>query len=232
MISVAPPPAVYVPTPAPQVAQAFVQPSQASVDSFISSESHWTPPSASQMRAVVSALSSAEVSPLKLPAGYGSLQKLAGQLPQLDSRFSPKTPQGRSALALALAIGGTEVYGQGHTRSDFFTVRGGTGNRMQGFAQFNLSYHRGRISTPQGYAGFLADILHGKRAMPDSKTQSNHVQALTEAVSTGRIRNGRDLQNFMLQRRFGGTNWQGIDDGWGRNPGLANALVQFLRQAQ
>jgi hypothetical protein len=68
--------------------------------------------------------------------------------------------------------------------------------------------------------------------MPDSKTQSNHVQALTEAVSTGRIRNGRDLQNFMLQRRFGGSNWQGIDDGWGRTPGLANALVQFLRQAQ
>lgn len=239
MISLAPPPPAYIPTPAPQVIVAPVQNPQTRLDSFAPGESHWVPPTRAQMMSVASAFSTSEtrspqlaVSPLRLPAGFSSLERLSGQLSRLDSRFDIKTPEGRSANALALAIGGTEVYGRGTTGTDFFTRRGGTGNNMQGFAQFNLAYHRSRINTPQKYAGFLANMLYGQTRMPNSKSQSNHVKALNEAVSSGQIRTGGDLRRFMAQRGFGGSNWQGIDDGWGRNPGLADALVNYLRQSQ
>ena len=68
--------------------------------------------------------------------------------------------------------------------------------------------------------------------MPKEKSGGNHVQALTEAVKSGKIKTGDDLRNFMKQHKFGGSNWQGIDDGWKRNPGLANALVGMLNQRQ
>ncbi|MBM4280822.1 MAG: hypothetical protein FJ137_08695 [Deltaproteobacteria bacterium] len=168
----------------------------------------------------------------QLPGGYESLQKLARQLPTLDKRFSPESPQGRAALALALALGGTEVYGKGTTGTDFFTRRGGTGKRMLGFAQMNLAYHRQATATPAKYADTVADMLTGRRALPNRAPASNHAAALADAVATGRVNNGADLQRFMDRRGFGGSNWQGIDDGWDRVPGLGDALVQFLKRSQ
>jgi len=168
------------------------------------------------------------VAQLGLPAGYGSLEKLAGQLVAMDVRYSPTTGQGRSTLAMALAIGGTEVYGQHTSGTDFFTRRGGTGNNMLGFAQFNLDFHAAEINTPQRYAGYLADILNGVERMPNSDPASDQARALSAAIGNGTIRNGGDLRVFLDQRGFGGSNWQGIDDGWSRNPGLADALVRFL----
>lgn len=165
---------------------------------------------------------------LDLPQGYESLEKLSGELAQRDPRFNTDTASGRAATALALAIGGTEVYGKGTTGTDFFTRRGGTGNNMLGFAQFNQKYHAGKTNTPEKYTRFLGDILTGQSRMPNSRRGGNHVEALTKAMESGQIRTGQDLRNFMTQRGFGGSNWQGIDDGWGRNPGLANALVGFL----
>ncbi len=167
---------------------------------------------------------------LRLPEGYGSLERLAGRLEGLDGRFTTATPEGRSALALALAIGGTEVYGRHTTGTDFFTRRGGTGNNMLGFAQFNLAYHRQTTNTPEKYARYVGDILTGARRMPNSAPAADHVRALTDAVASGQVRTGNDLRSFMDRRGFGGSNWQGIDDGWSRNPGLADALVRFLRE--
>jgi peptidoglycan hydrolase-like protein with peptidoglycan-binding domain len=166
---------------------------------------------------------------LALPSGYGPLEQLAQELGRLDGRFTTRTLEGRSALAYALAIGGTEVHGRHTTATDFFTRRGGTGNNMLGFAQFNLDYHRSRTSTPERYADFLADILTGQALMPDSAPASNHVAALRHAITSGRVRTGNDFRALLDARGFGGSNWQGIDDGWGRNPGLADALVAFVR---
>jgi peptidoglycan hydrolase-like protein with peptidoglycan-binding domain len=166
---------------------------------------------------------------LALPAGYDSLEQLAGRLVGLDGRYDPSTPRGRATLAMALAIGGTEVYGRGSTGTDFFTILGGTGDRMRGFAQFNLDFHDARTSTPARYAAFLADILQGRAAMPNSAAPSDHAAALTTRIADGRVQNGNDLRAFLDARGFGGSNWQGIDDGWSRVSGLADALVRFLR---
>lgn len=166
---------------------------------------------------------------LGLPSGYGSLERLADTISALDARFSPATRDGRSSLALALSIGGTEVYGQGTTGTDFFTRRGGTDNNMLGFAQFNLDYHRGETTTPADYTGYLADILSGVKPMPNSGPAENHARTLSSRVADGTVSTGADLRAFMIERGFGGSNWQGIDDGWGRVPGLSDALVRFLR---
>jgi peptidoglycan hydrolase-like protein with peptidoglycan-binding domain len=183
------------------------------------------------LNARVDALAVDVVAALDLPPGYGSLEKLATRLVALDARFSPTTSQGRAALAMALAIGGTEVYGQGTTGTDFFTVLGGTDNNMRGFAQFNLDYHDAETSTPQRYVTYLADILHGVERMPNSDPAADHVDALVLRIADGRVRTGDQLRSFLDGRGFGGTNWQGIDDGWGRNPGLADALVRFLQSS-
>jgi len=165
---------------------------------------------------------------LALPSGYGALEQLAQELSRLDGRFSTRTPEGRSALAFALAIGGTEVHGRHTTATDFFTRRGGTGNNMLGFAQFNLAFHRARTSTPAAYVDFLADILTGQAPLPNGAPASNHVVALRDAITSGRVASGNDFRALLDARGFGGSNWQGIDDGWGRNPGLADALVDFI----
>ena len=166
---------------------------------------------------------------LFLPSGYEPLGQLAQELTRRDGRFTTHTLEGRSAIAYALAIGGTEVHGRHTTASDFFTRLGGTGNNMLGFAQFNLDFHRSRTSTPERYVDFLGDILTGQEVMPNSAPASNHVAALRDAITSGRVRTGADFRALLDVRGFGGSNWQGIDDGWGRNPGLADALVDFLR---
>lgn len=169
---------------------------------------------------------------LKLPAGYGGLEKLARELSARDGRFSNQTSTGRAATSLALAIGATEVFGQHTTATDFFTRLGGAGNRMLGFAQFNLDYHAASVQTPTAYTRHLADILTGRERMPNAAAASDHARALSDAIGAGTIRTGADLKAFLWNRGFGGSNWQGIDDGWGRNPGLADALVHYLRGAR
>jgi hypothetical protein len=166
-----------------------------------------------------------------LPAGYGSLDKLAATLPKLDRRFTSQTVEGRATMALALAIGGTEAFGKGQTGTDFFTRRGGTGNNMRGFAQYNLAYHDRATRTPQGYAKHVADMMTGARVMPNSEPASNHAAALVTAIRNGSVDSGADLARFMRRRGFGGSNWQGIDDGWSRAPGLGDALIRYVRDA-
>ena len=168
---------------------------------------------------------------LKLPSGYRSLERLGSQLAKRDPRFSLDTADGRSAQALALAIGGTEVYSRGSSATDFFDRMGGSGNRMKGFAQFDQAYHRGKTSNPSRYTRFVGDILTGKASMPNGRRGSNHARALSQAVESGQVRNGKDLVRFMKQRGFGGSNWEGIDHGQGRVPGLADGLVRFLRNS-
>jgi hypothetical protein len=177
---------------------------------------------------LVAAVPKSGTASIDLPAGYGSLEKLGAQLPRLDGRYSSATPRGRATLAIALAIGGTEAFGRGVDRTDHFTRMGGTGNRMRGFAQFNIAYHDRATRTPERYASFVADIVNGKRPMPNSEPARDHAGALVEAVASGRVNNGEDLKRFLRQRGFGGSNWQGIDDGWGRTPGLGDALVRHV----
>ena len=190
------------------------------------------PTTLSKLDAYVDAIHISEKYALSLPGGYKVLEKLADELTRRDQRFSQKTPQGRAALSIALAIGATEVHGQHTTATDFFTRLGGTGNRMLGFAQFNLAYHSTSIQSPDAYTKYLADILSGVERMPNAAAASNHARALADAVGSGQIQNGSDLKHFLWDRGFGGSNWQGIDDGWGRNPGLADALVDYLRGVQ
>ena len=177
-----------------------------------------------RLAAVSGGVSAADRGP-KLPADYGSLQKLSKTLPTLDPRFSSSSPNGRATMALALAIGGTEVYGAGTSGTDFFTRRGGTANTMRGFAQFNLAFHNRATSTPERYARLVGDIMNGEAPMPNSASPADHAAALTKAVRNGTVENGADLRRFMDDRGFGGSNWQGIDDGWDRVPGLGDALV-------
>lgn len=163
----------------------------------------------------------------QLGQGFESLNQLAGELQRLDSRFDHYTKEGRAALALALAIGGTEVYSKGTTATDFFTRRGGAGNNMLGFAQYNLKYHAAHVDTPEKYVTYLADMLTGKAPLPNGRHKKNHASELARAVVGGWVTND-GLPAWMRANNFGGSNWQGIDDGWHRVPGLSEQLVRYI----
>jgi hypothetical protein len=169
---------------------------------------------------------------LNLPKRYNILTKLGNTLEALNPVFSQSTPHGRAALAIAISIGGTETYGSLRNTKDFFTLMGGgkkVGNRMMGFAQFDTRYHRDKINTPQKYAKFMADIITGKRRMPNGKSSGDAVSALEKAIMDGQVKEEKDLISWLKANRFGGSNWQGIDDGWTRVPGLAKSLIDFVK---
>ena len=167
---------------------------------------------------------------LSLGKGYNSLETLAVDLQKKNSSiFNSRSPKGRAALAIALSIGGTEVFGKDKKSADFYNLMGGTGDTMQGFAQFNTRYYNKQINTPQKYVGLLGDMITGKRRFPNGKTRLDAASKLAADIDSGRVKNGADLVKWLKANRFGGSNWQGIDDGWARVPGLADQLVRFVR---
>jgi murein DD-endopeptidase MepM/ murein hydrolase activator NlpD len=167
---------------------------------------------------------------VNLSTGYESLEQLSGQLTSMDPRFNTNTPDGRAALAIALAIGGTEHFGLNQRETNFFTKMGGTGNNMMGFAQFNLGAHnRANIDTPQEYVDYLADMLTGSRPRPDGRAQVDYASRLRSAVQSGQINSGRELEQWLRSAGLGRNNWQALDDGWSRTPGLSDQLLRMLR---
>lgn len=164
-----------------------------------------------------------------LGQGYEALNQLGGDLSK-NKYFDPSTPEGRGRLAIALGIGGSESFEKNTSRRNFYDLRGGTDNNMLGFGQFNLAYHADKVNTPEKYQNFFGEILAGKRALPNSQQGiGDYGVEVVKAVQSGRIKSGSDLISWMKQSKLGGSNWQGVDDGWGRNPGLADQLVKYIR---
>ena len=182
-----------------------------------------------------------KLSSLRLPEKYDILEKLGYRLTGLDKRFNMQTPEGRSAIAIALTLGGTEVYGLLKSPKQFFTLLGGykedpeTGkiiyNKMKGFAQFDIDLHGDKIDTPEKYAKHLANIITGISRMPNSTRSSDFVSDLANKVLAGKIKNKAQFIQWFRQNKFGGSNWQGINDGWGRvsDPDLADPLIKYIR---
>jgi tape measure domain-containing protein len=167
---------------------------------------------------------------LNLGSGYESLSSLGNQLMQ-NQYFNPTSPEAAARLAIALGIGGTEAFGQGVTRTDHFSIMGGTNNNMRGFGQFNQAYHAGRTGNAQDYTNFMGQILNGETAQPNGRQAQDFGKMLADAVTSGTVQNGQQLINWMQSSGLGGSNWQGVDDGWSRSPGLANQLVQMIRSS-
>jgi murein DD-endopeptidase MepM/ murein hydrolase activator NlpD len=164
---------------------------------------------------------------LKLSTGYESLNLLAETL-SINKYFDQSTAKGRAALAVALLIGGGEAFGKGVSRTDHFTIMGGAGNRMKGFAQFNTTYFSRETSTPQGYINLVGSMLTGERTLPTGRGRFNSAE-LALAIQQGKITTGKQLIQFV-QGRISRVDWQGLYDGMRRVPGLADQLVNYLKQ--
>ena len=171
-----------------------------------------------------------------LGQGYEALEELGSQLPQLSTRFSSETPQGVAAQVLALAIGGTEVYSRGSNQRDFFSRRGGATldgrpNTMLGFGQFNQDYHAQHTQNPRDYANYIGEMLTGARAQPNGSQARDFAGALVQAFQSGQLHSGQQLGDWIRASGLGGSNWQGISDGWSRVPGLEQHLFRVLRES-
>lgn len=167
----------------------------------------------------------------RLGAGYSSLESLASEL-STNKYFNPSSPEGRARMAVALGIGGSEVYSKGSTAKDYFTRRGGTDNNMLGFGQYNLAYHAANTNTPEKYKNFIGSQLAGEKLLPNSQQGMDYGKGLAKAVAQGTVQNGQQLIAWMKANKLGGSNWQGVDDGWGRVPELADKLVAYLKTGQ
>jgi len=147
--------------------------------------------------------------------------------------YNDNTIQGRAAKAIAAMLSGVEVYGTMKSPSDMFTMMGGgdrVQNRMQGFAQFDTKYHKEKINTPAKYVDFFTKTIKGQIRFPNSKQRLDAVSDLVEQINNGSIKKGEDLIRWARTRKFGGSNWEGIDIGWGRVPGLAQSLVDYVKE--
>lgn len=164
-----------------------------------------------------------------LGKGYSSLEGLMKSFSK-HSDFNLDSAADRARLALVTAIGGSEVYSKGATRQDFYTRRGGTGNNMLGALQYNLKYHRDKVNTPGKYRNFTADILTGRSNLPNSRASMDYGKALVKAIESGVVKTGSQLEQWMRDNSLGGSNWQGVDDGFGRVPGLTQKLLNWLQE--
>lgn len=175
---------------------------------------------------------------LGLQEKYALLEELGYKLATLDSRFTMRTSKGRAAISIALTLAGTEVHGLLQSSKDFFTIMGGykkdpkTGkilyNKMKGFAQFDVDLHGDKINTPEKYAKHLGDIITGISRMPNSTKSRDFVSDLEEKITNGTIKNKKQFINWFKENGFGGSNWQGINDGWKRIKDLPKELIEFV----
>ena len=171
---------------------------------------------------------------LSLGEGYKTLEVLGRDLQSKASEiFGGDSDEKKAALAIALAIGGTEVFGKGkkvEKVDDFYDLMGGTNNEMRGFAQFNTRYYGDdQIGSPEKYATLLGKMITGKRAFPNGKFRFNAAKKLVADIKSGEVGDGGDFVRWLKSNRFGRSNWQGIDDGWGRVPRLGDQLVDFIK---
>lgn len=167
----------------------------------------------------------------KLRSGYTSIEKL-GQSFAGNPAFDPSTPEGRARLTLVMATGGSEVYSKGSTATDFFTRRGGTGNNMLGALQYNRAYNLDKYNSPEKYVQHTGNIFSGKASLPNGRQGRDFGAALNQAIASGAVKSGKDLEGWMRKVGLGGSNWQGVDDGFHRVPGLTDDLVGWLQTGQ
>lgn len=169
----------------------------------------------------------------QLNTKFPILNRIGSKLEQINPNiFNDSTPQGRAAKAIAAMLAGVEVYGTIQNDQEMFSLMGGgkkVNNRMKGFAQFDTKYHADKINTPQKYVDFFGKTITGRERFPNGKQRFDAVSDLAKKIEKGIIKSGDDLIKWAKQSRFGGSNWEGVDKGWGRVPGLSQTLVDYVR---
>lgn len=172
----------------------------------------------------------------QLNTKFPILNRIGSKLEQINpNMFNDSTPQGRAAKAIAAMLAGVEVYGTIQNDQEMFSLMGGgkkVNNRMKGFAQFDTKYHADKIDTPQKYVDFFGKTITGRERFPNGKQRFDAVSDLAKKIEKGVIKSGDDLVKWAKQSRFGGSNWEGIDKGWGRVPGLSQSLVDYVKGEQ
>lgn len=76
----------------------------------------------------------------------------------------------------------------------------------------------------------MADIIGGRSRLPNGRRGVDAATGLVNAIRDGKVKGEKDFIKWLKDNRFGGSNWQGIDDGWGRVPGLGTALLKFIKE--
>jgi hypothetical protein len=134
------------------------------------------------------------------------------RLSDLESllKTNPLFANNPTALAAALAIAAGESgspWLRAGSNVNLIQARGGTGNAMQGFAQFNTNYFK-NLNSPSAYINFLAEILTGKRNLPTGRGRFN-VGELERLISSGAINTPKEFLSY-LQRALPIANWEGL----------------------
>jgi tape measure domain-containing protein len=142
---------------------------------------------------------------------YARLSDLERSLKQ-NRQFATDEVATQVALIIAAGEAGSPYLRRG-SGSDLFNFRGGAGNNMQGFAQFNRKYFAGQTATPEFYKEFLGGILTGRLNLPTGRGRFNP-RDLEKAVKNGVIRTEEQLLKY-LQARIPIMDWHGLHESGG-----------------
>lgn len=153
--------------------------------------------------------------------------KLANDLAALPA-FAPQNPASKAALAFALTIAVTET--RGILKPDnIYTVLGGSPKDMLGWGQIYRTVHKAKISqwsTPNGYNQLMSEWIRGKRPLPNGAKAKDFGALLAANPPT----TGAGYISWV-KSQISIANWQGLHDGWSRNVGFADFMVEYLNSS-
>jgi len=139
------------------------------------------------------------------------------RLTELDSTLQ-KTKQFEDvtarmvALIIAAGEAGPQYLKQG-TNADLFSFRGGAGNNMQGFAQFNQKYFSAQTASSESYSNLLGAMLTGQVNLPSGKGKFNP-RELEKAIQDGVVQTEKQLLDY-LQKQIPIVDWHGLHESGG-----------------
>ncbi len=148
-------------------------------------------------------------SPSSTTSGYAKgFERLSDLENFLNS--NPLFANNPTARAVALAIAAGEVgspWLKETSNINLFRGRGGTGNAMQGFAQFNTRYFK-NIDNPVNYLDLLAKMLTGQSTLPTGQGRLN-IKELENLIAGGQISTPQQFLAY-LQKAMPIANWEGL----------------------
>jgi len=148
-------------------------------------------------------------SPSSTTSGYAKgFERLSDLENFLNS--NPLFANNPTARAVALAIAAGEVgspWLKETSNINLFRGRGGTGNAMQGFAQFNTRYFK-NIDNPVNYLNLLAKMLTGQSTLPTGQGRLN-IKELENLIAGGQISTPKQFLAY-LQKAMPIANWEGL----------------------
>lgn len=182
--------------------------------------------------------STSSLSSFSLPSAFnssGTYNQGYERLSEVEQKLNQNQAFANNAIARSVALmitageSGSGWLKQG-SNTDLIKSKGGAGNKMQGFAQFNTDYFNPKNESE--YIDLLADMLTGKRNLPTGQGKFDTAK-LERLVKTGKIKTEEQLLKYV-QSQIPIMDWHGLHESGGganriRQSGVLSSALKLIQ---